>query len=141
MDEEPQKELGMDEFLPIIGEFGTFQKLLVGILSIPANIVAFPFLIIYFTSLEPPWKCSEGSSVCTNNGTFNSSDDSRCDMSREDWEFTKPPSYSLVTQYDLVCGREWLLHLSSSGLFVGVAVGKCVIWYILLYIMRAINIY
>ena len=123
MDETPKKELCMDEFLKTIGEFGRFQKLLVGILSIPANIVAFPFLIIYFTNLEPEWECAEGSTRCTMNGTFNSSDERRCEMAREDWQFTESPSFSLVTQYDLVCGRQWLMHLSSSIFFVGVAIG------------------
>ena len=102
--EAPLKEtsnLGIDQVLPLIGEFGRFQILL----EIAFCILVFPgsmlVLIPYFAQHIPPWQCSRNSTICLYNGTFTAHDrlyKSRCSMPRSDWEFAKPKEYSVITQ-------------------------------------------
>lgn len=96
-----QGRLSMDEVLPLIGEFGKFQILL----EVAFCVMIFPgsmlVLIPYFVQHIPPWQCVRNSSICTYNGTFSTGDalyDARCKMPRQEWEFTKPKDYSIITQ-------------------------------------------
>jgi len=98
---ESEKQMKLDDILPLVGEFGKFQI----ILNIFLCILQFPGIMLiflpYFSQHSPSWKCVQGSTVCTLNGTFDRTDvnyDKRCDMARSEWEYTEAKEYSIVTE-------------------------------------------
>ncbi len=96
----------LDEVLPYIGELGKYQIILISMLALMILTAGFPVLIMFFAAQNPPWTCVTNSTVCTLNGTFSSKDvntyKARCDMPRSEWKFTKPKSYSIVTQVAVI---------------------------------------
>ena len=40
-------------------------------------------------------------------------------MARASWEYTQPDDYSIVTQFDIYCSQEWMIHLTTSIMFIG----------------------
>lgn len=116
-------EMDVEEVFHHIGDLGRFQIILDTIFCIIGVPMSYQIIIIYLLSLNPRWKCATGSIRCVMNGTFPSDDRRRCLMRRDDWEFTENREYSIVTQFDVYCEREWLLHLNSSILFAGWGIG------------------
>ena len=115
-----QLHLSFDEILPYIGEYGRFQNIVQFMFCLAGIPLAFPVLIMYFAALQPKWQCAPGASEeCPYNGTFTSSDNRRCDMAREAWEYTQPDDYSIVTHFDIYCSQEWMIHLTTSIVFIG----------------------
>lgn len=49
-----------------------------------------------------------------------------CSLPREAWAW-RAPGASLVSEWDMVCGRRWLLYFQSSLFFVATLAG-CVLW-------------
>ncbi|XP_065069179.1 solute carrier family 22 member 3-like isoform X2 [Rhopilema esculentum] len=75
----------------------------------------------------------QNSTNCALNGSISSDSPDfgkRCNMSRADWEFTELKSYSIVTQFDIVCDKTPLVHLGSSLIFVSWAVGAVILGWI-----------
>ena len=65
------KELTVEEMLPLIGECGTFQKLLVIIFMAAMFAVGMQGVLPSFIALTPTWKCAGTNSTdCLWNGTF-----------------------------------------------------------------------
>ena len=97
----------VDEVLPYIGELGLSQVLIMIILSLLMIPVTFQYLITYFIAHNPPWKCKANSTSCLLKETISSSNHPnysyRCDVAREEWEFTEPDDYSVVTQVSPCC--------------------------------------
>jgi len=127
---ESEKQMKLDDILPLVGEFGKFQI----ILNIFLCILQFPGIMLiflpYFSQHSPSWKCVQGSTVCTLNGTFDRTDanyDKRCDMARSEWEYTEVKEYSIVTEFDMVCDKDPYLHLATSLIFVSWAIGAIVL--------------
>uniref|UniRef100_A0A7M5WT68 Major facilitator superfamily (MFS) profile domain-containing protein n=1 Tax=Clytia hemisphaerica TaxID=252671 RepID=A0A7M5WT68_9CNID len=116
---QPIERLNVDGFLRMVGGFGKFQI----ILDIVCCIIMCPFtfhvLIMYFAALQPEWKCVENSTVCLLNGTFTSENDFRCQIPRSEWEYMKPREYSIVTEFDIYCDRDWMIYMTTSILFIG----------------------
>ena len=51
-------------------------------------------------------------------------------MNREDWEYIEKKEYSVTTQFDLVCEKEWLSSFASSIFFLGWMAGGMVLgWF------------
>ena len=48
-------------------------------------------------------------------------------MGRDEWEYTTDKSYSIVTQYDLVCDNTYIVQLQTSILFFGMFSGALII--------------
>ena len=72
---------------------------------------AWIFLIICFHFSNTPYFYAEYSTRCIqSNITFSHENKTRCTMQRSDWEFTKPKDFSMVTEYDLVCERKYLVQ-------------------------------
>ena len=117
------KYLNVDEMLKYVGEFGPYQWLLEGICFLVIFVQAFQQLIMCFAALNPSWKCVDNSSVCILNGTLPSDDNRRCHMTRNEWMYTEPLDYSIITQYDIYCHREWLIHLTTSVFFISWGIG------------------
>ena len=78
---------------------------------------------MYFAALQPEWRCVANSTVCNLNGTFTSENNFRCNIPRNDWEFTQPKGYSIVTEFDIYCDTDWINHMATSILFIGWAFG------------------
>ena len=118
-----------DVFL-VLGGFGRFQQLLTACFCLVDLPSALSILIMYFAALNPSWKCSSNSSMCLGNGTFPSDNKDRCAMQRSDWEFTEPRDFSIVTQFDVYCDKEWVIYLTTSILFIGWMVGAVVLGWV-----------
>ena len=116
-------QLTVDEVLNHIGEFGLFQKILDGIFFILSIPMSYQIIIMYLLTINPPWSCIHGSRICIFNGTFPSDDKRRCGIPRNEWQYTKPREFSIVTEFDIYCETEWILHLNSSILFAGWGIG------------------
>ena len=120
--------VSIDELLTIVGEYGRFQKILNAMfcfMSIPCILHT---MLMYFTADYPSWKCIEtNASVCVFNGTFKSSDQRRCDMPLNEWEYTEPRDHSLLTYYNVDCKNEWLIELVTSIFFIGWICGAFVL--------------
>ena len=119
------KYVSIEDMLKEIGEFGLFQQLLLALLCL-SNMYGSQIVIMYFAGLNPSWKCTENSSVCLSSDTFPNTNKSRCLMKRFDWEYTEQKEYSVTTQFDLVCGKEWLIGFASTIFFLGWMVGGIV---------------
>ena len=102
--EDTQAGINVDEFIKTIGEFGKAQKLITLMLSIMIVPTVYQRSIIVFIGDEPPWTClsdNRTTLLCNKTGTFSESNSlyqKRCSMSRFSWKFTKPQTYSVVTQ-------------------------------------------
>lgn len=131
MDEscEKEKELDIEEVVILMGEFGIFQRLLDGVFCLLSIPMGYQIIITALMGINPPWECAPNSKICNFTGIFHSDDNRRCKISREEWQFTEPKVYSIVTQFDIYCDKEWVLHLNSSILFAGWGIGAfCMGW-------------
>lgn len=118
-----------DEILEEIGSFGFFQKRNAVFLGLIIFVLTFQTVSMVFIGGEPTWRCTANSSVCMQNATISPDDDyykARCNMSSEDWEFTTEFT-SIVTEWNLICGKEYFASLSQSMLFIGWIPGAFII--------------
>lgn len=123
----------INEVIPYIGPFGKFQKLLTGIFCIMIIPGTYQILIMYFGALSPAWKCAANSSVCLNkvgNKTLPNTNAARCAMARKDWDFSEPAAFSIRTQFDIYCDKEWIVHLITSLFFLSWAIGAVVLGWV-----------
>ncbi|XP_065069180.1 solute carrier family 22 member 15-like isoform X3 [Rhopilema esculentum] len=133
MDCKPKASLKLDDILPLIGEFGKFQILFDIVLCFMQAPGIMLLFLPYFSQHSPSWRCMQNSTNCALNGSISSDSPDfgkRCNMSRADWEFTELKSYSIVTQFDIVCDKTPLVHLGSSLIFVSWAVGAVILGWI-----------
>lgn len=114
----------IDDVLHKTGSYGMYQILLTIALCIFMIPLSFPVLIMYFTALEPPWRCVSNSTVCIINQTMTSDNYAKCSMQRSEWKFTENNDYSIITQFDIYCDRKWIIHLTTSALFIGWGMGS-----------------
>lgn len=121
-----------DKILEDIGSFGFFQKRNTLLLGVIILVLTFQTVSMVFIGGEPTWRCTPNSTVCLRNGTIIPGDDfykARCNkslMSSDDWEFTTEFN-SIVTEWNLICGREYYASLSQSILFIGWIPGAFII--------------
>ena len=115
------KELTIEQMLPLIGEKGLFQKLLVIGFTTALFGTSMQPVIVTFITLTPDWKCVEGSTVCPwHNTTFSGKDERRCNMSRTEWKYTVDEEhFSVVTQFQLDCERKSIITLIMAIFYVG----------------------
>ena len=119
-----KRQMTFDEILHQIGEFGRFQIITLSMFAFALIPMTSHTLIMYFAALNPPWECTPGDSMCTRNGTFSSDDNTRCSMPRDSWRYTQPTSFSVVTEFDLSCSRQWFIYLTTSIFFFGWLIGS-----------------
>ena len=112
------KSLSIDEMLTAVGEYGRFQKMVNVMFCAIMFPSVFPLVLPYFVVKNPRWRCAPNSTFCRNdNDTFSSTNSSRCEIPRTEWEYVTPRSYSIVTEFDLVCDNEYLIELQTSIFF------------------------
>jgi MFS transporter, OCT family, solute carrier family 22 (organic cation transporter), member 4/5 len=52
-----------------------------------------------------------------------------CDLQRTQWRW-KSQGFSLITDFDLICGKEWLVYFTAGLFFLGMLAG-CAVWQLL----------
>jgi len=114
------------DMLSMVGGYGCFQRILNIMLMLLAVPASMQIVIMCFVGDKSDWRCVEGSDVCRYNGTFTSTDARRCSMPRDAWTYTATKDYSVVTEFDAVCDREWLVSFSTTLFFVAWMVGAIV---------------
>lgn len=119
-----KKDVSLDQILETVGSFGRYQKavnIFFCIMIIPSF---FHVIITYFTVDTPDWQCVANSTICQYNGTIISAKNlDRCHLPRAEWEYAQLSDYSIVTQWDLDCDKEWLKGLCTSIFFLGWLLG------------------
>ena len=120
------KKVDIDEAIDMSGSFGRYQFLvnvLMNAIYLTLNVHAY---ILYFVASDPPWTCVNktsslfckqhlGKRIPESSELF----EERCKLNRSEWIFTKDKTYSIVTEYDLVCNYAWLGSLANAALFIG----------------------
>ena len=96
----------VDEMLPYIGEFGTYQIIqMIMICFVHVAIILPAHHLSYFATLESPWRCIRNSSICLMNDTFTPEDSmysKRCLLPRDSWTYTQNKAFSVITYFDLI---------------------------------------
>lgn len=128
--ESEKRYITIDEILPYIGEFQRFQWLLGILFCLMIFPSTYPILIMVFAAMDPGWRCADNSTVCLSNKTFSYTDDLRCSLPRDDWEFSGPKIYSVVTWFDIYCGNSYLIELSTSIFFIGNGIGGLLVGWV-----------
>ena len=91
----------IDHVLPLIGELGRHQIIVLVILSLAVMPASLQWSVIYFLADDPPWRCVTNSTKCNVSelikagSTWNTL---RCKIPREDWEYVEGKHYSIVTE-------------------------------------------
>ena len=119
-------EVEIDEAFEIAGSFGRYQILVTLLVGFTHAPILSQTLMLYFVANEPPWTCvNNNSSVfCKNHFGEKIPQSSelfkeQCKLNRSEWVFTKDKTYSIVTEYELVCDNAWMASLANSALFIG----------------------
>ena len=119
-------EVGVDEAFEIAGSFGRYQIMVTFLVCFTHAPILSQTLMLYFVANEPPWTCiNNNSSVfCKNHFGEKIPQSSelfkeKCKLNRSEWIFTKDKTYSIVTEYELVCDNAWMGSLANSALFIG----------------------
>ena len=122
-------EVGIDDAINLSGSFGRFQIILNVVMFLVYVFNTSHMVLLYFVADGPAWSC-----VHRNTSTFCEEHtgavipktsiyfSERCKMNRSSWKFTNHELYSIVTEFDLVCGNQWLGSLANSALFIGWAI-------------------
>ena len=120
----------VEQFVPYIGDFGRYQKLLCLVLAVLDFPISMQATFGYFATLTPEWRCVRNSTECLFNGTFSGADERRCNFGPDEWYYIKGKDYSLTTQYGLHCSKKFLSTLIMSIFFIGWGLGAVVIGWI-----------
>jgi len=122
--------LSADEVLEEVGSFGWFQKRLLILFNLlSALLFGWAVMVTGIITAEPPWKCVKNSSVCSFDELMAPGDtnyDYRCNISRREWDFDEEMT-SVVTEFELVCGKSIYATLALAAVFVGFFVGAIII--------------
>uniref|UniRef100_A0A7M5U329 Major facilitator superfamily (MFS) profile domain-containing protein n=1 Tax=Clytia hemisphaerica TaxID=252671 RepID=A0A7M5U329_9CNID len=134
---EPLKQVDVDEFLIHIGQFGRAQKLLLLMFYLLEVPHSYHTLSWFFTGHSPPWRCSLTNNLtraqCNSTAVYDIGDpfyEQRCFMERDAWNYTLPRSYSIVTEWDLVCDKKEYPFLANSLMWIGWAAGAFVLGFV-----------
>ena len=113
------KLVAIDEALNYVGQFGFYQWLTCFLCAMINYAQGMTVLMMYFVALSPQWECTKNSIICNSSEIFSSYNNGRCSMNRSDWKFTHSKTFSITTQFDLVCEKSWMISMASSLFFVG----------------------
>ena len=105
--------INIDQFLDSINDFGIAQKIIIFILCLMTFPFCYQFFIMVFIGHEPAWSCSPWgiqTLLWDGNRTYTVEDslyNTRCNLPRNAWTFTKKSTYSIVTE---VCSVMYFQH-------------------------------
>ena len=119
-------EIDIEDGLHQSGSFGRFQIFLQILLMYLVLTIGYISYFSYFILDDPPWKCinNETSKFCQENigekirpdrNDFNA----RCQLKRYEWTYVTSKTYSIVTEFDLVCKKASWAAICSSAIFFG----------------------
>ena len=107
---------------------GFYQVWLLGLFWVIIIATHNHTVIIDHVATSPSWQHVDQR---INTTTQPSSSRDRCQIPRDAWEYTESKYFSLVTEYDLVCTKEWMLEFAKSAIFLGWSAGALAfIWVI-----------
>ena len=124
----------IDEVIEQFDGNGRYQICLAILVLFAVLFNGYHTLLVYFVANDPGWQCTN----ITNQSTFcqhnqgkifhsSQSDYKRvCTLKRSEWKFAKPKTYSIVTEFDLICSKAYLSTLSNSLFFACGAIGSIV---------------
>jgi len=123
-------EYEIEDAIEKSGSFGLLQIFVTIITMLTVFFVSYQTLLLYYVADDPPWTCvsRNSSQFCLKHygeAITQSSDffSKRCKMERNQWKFTKDISFSIVSEFDLVCNENYIAALTNAGLFIGWGVG------------------
>ena len=99
-----QPELDVDKFFESINDFGIAQKIFLLILCFMIFPPTYQYFIMVFIGNNPPWTCLSNvtdSILCNRSSIYpvqHSLYGKRCELPQNAWNFTKPSTYSIVTE-------------------------------------------
>ncbi|XP_057310496.1 organic cation transporter 1-like [Hydractinia symbiolongicarpus] len=124
-----------DEYIEEVGDCGLYQIRTQFIFLLFVLLLTSQIFISYFVVHDPPWQCKQNSTLCNYTSPIFSQDhvkfNTRCEIPRSEWEFTKPREYSIVTQFELVCHRESYATAAHSMVFIGMGGGGLLMAYLM----------
>ena len=99
-------------------------------------VIGFTFyqsLLSVFAGDSPSRQCrtANSSEFCRQNygseiGNADVNNTKRCALGRKEWVYTEPKTYSYVTEFDLVCRRNYLSALIGGSFFIGLVIAAIV---------------
>ena len=118
----------VDKCLLESGPFGRYQLMLLFLsVMIFTNGFSFQSLITYYVADDPPWVCASYnvSSFCIHEPFQEGSPmfAKRCHLNRDQWKYTIQKTYSITTEFDLICSNDYLKALSTALFFIGCLFG------------------
>ena len=140
-----KKSLSVDQAIAAVGDFGLAQKFQILLCALTQALAALITVHVVFSSMflssdarlrlrcvDPALSSEESHKACEDVLSFSSESkpgshsmgsvrEGLCALSREAWTFSSHGS--LVSDFNLLCGREWMLYLATTMYFVGVAAG------------------
>lgn len=122
----------IDDVLQLeIGEFGRGQTQILLVASQAWTVVGALIYLMFFTALDP---VTQGWVTCLNEDclvavTRTHNTEALCGLNSTAYKWTYP-QYSVVSDFDLICSRQWLASLLGTGFMVGFTVGGGVFGYV-----------
>ncbi|CAG9793178.1 unnamed protein product [Diatraea saccharalis] len=108
-----------DKLIQTIGEFGKWQFLLVLLLCVPAKLSAtWTLLGIIFLAPNTQFRCVERA-----NSTRDISNNT-CYSDCSKYDYVTDFEITIISQWDLVCERAWMVNFSQTVLMIGVLLGS-----------------
>lgn len=122
-----ESQITIDEALAVIGEFGwgqIWQYILVSSAWIPGAIqTLIPIFFLEDPVLKRWWKCENTKdSRCA--AALAASPPDVCNLPRDTWNWTHR-NRSVISEFELICGRSWQVQASNSFYFGGFLIGAC----------------
>ena len=114
--------LNVDEnsshLLEAVGGYGRYQLMihLIAMVALTGEILQ--VMSVVFTGLSSPLN------IIANNTNLSVEDP--CDVSSTQRRYAQPRSFSFVVEFDLSCGRAWLVQMVTSAFFAGSMIGNLV---------------
>ena len=127
-----EKRVTLDEAMEISGSLKRIQLFYQVFFLYVIFFTFYQSLLSVFAGDNPPWRCTKTSSLfCRQNidldiDITNTNFSKRCEMNREEWMYTTPKTYSYVTEFDLVCHRNYVSALIGGSFFIGNIVGALI---------------
>lgn len=112
-----------------VGQFGKGQLRILLVASLFRIPEACAFLLWVFTSTDPissrRWVCNAGAADTACSAVFDSPDPATdfCQLSPDQWRWTQP-HLSVVSEFNLVCDRSWMVQNTNMMLFIGCFIGS-----------------
>lgn len=123
-----KQSLSVDQAIASVGDFGLAQKFQILLCVLTYAIAALITILVVYSSsyvgdLENIIRCTgDDTKACEK--ALKETGRQRvafCKISQDSWEYKKYTT--LVSEFDLLCGKEWLVYMATTTYFIGAATG------------------